>query len=638
MATSVSAVADAQVLDLNVPRQRLRNPAFPLSGYIMTALLSLMAVLATEWVSRGDGIEAYHYLIDLDRPAILTVGVVFFMLLSMDGLIGREHKGVLILMPLMLLGAVLNAEKQHYLTDPFYPTDIFFGRQIVQLLPVLAKERPLTATILGLSTIVVLTIVIASWVLAWRRFPRLSGRQRIARLLVALPLLAAFNDMMDFNKFFWIRDRFQAIPMMWDQKENYAHNGFLLAFAFNLPMAEIATPAGYMNGAIGKISSPPVAVASNGNRPDIIMIMSESLWDPTRLPGVKFDEDPMPFIRALQGGNMFSPEFGGMTANIEFEAMTGFSNAFLPMGSVPYQQYIRKPLPSLATFLRSEGYSTRAIHPYQNWFWNRSAVYKALGFEAFRSEETMDPMPRRGNFPADEALMQEVIRQADQAQAPFFFFTVTLQGHGPYEPHRYPVNTVTFDAGAMPDTDREELATYAEGVKQADQSLRMLVNWAAHRERETIIVFFGDHLPPLGTAYVSGGYMSDVTASRRAPIDQMKREHETPLIIWSSKTGPVRDIGTISPALIPYEVARLAGLEHPYYTGFLGQLASRFNIVDRYMLQQADGTPLPDWQRMGTVDQAIRDYRFIEHDVMFGRQYGLDRFFPDYRQVVGSGS
>jgi hypothetical protein len=34
-----------------------------------------------------------------------------------------------------------------------------------------------------------------------------------------------------------------------------------------------------------------------------------------------------PTVRELRSGSMFSPEFGGMTANIEFEALTGFSNA-----------------------------------------------------------------------------------------------------------------------------------------------------------------------------------------------------------------------------------------------------------------------------------------------------------------------
>ena len=66
----------------------------------------------------------------------------------------------------------------------------------------------------------------------------------------------------------------------------------------------------------------------------------------------------MPNVRAVRSGSMFSPEFGGMTANVEFEALTGFSNAFLPYGSIPYQQYVRGPVPSLATFFRSEGYET----------------------------------------------------------------------------------------------------------------------------------------------------------------------------------------------------------------------------------------------------------------------------------------
>ena len=70
-------------------------------------------------------------------------------------------------------------------------------------------------------------------------------------------------------------------------------------------------------------------------KPDIIVVMSESFWDPTKLPGVTITPDPIPTVRALRSGSMFSPEFGGMTANIEFEALTGFSNAFLPAAASP---------------------------------------------------------------------------------------------------------------------------------------------------------------------------------------------------------------------------------------------------------------------------------------------------------------
>ena len=145
----------------------------------------------------------------------------------------------------------------------------------------------------------------------------------------------------------------------------------------------------------------------------------------------------MPNVRAVRSGSMFSPEFGGMTANVEFEALTGFSNAFLPYGSIPYQQYVRGPVPSLATFFRSEGYETTAIHPFEGWFWNRTHVYDAFGFDRFLSIEKLPPMAWRGPLVSDDALTDEIIRRADATERPFFTFAVSLQGHGPYEPNRY---------------------------------------------------------------------------------------------------------------------------------------------------------------------------------------------------------
>ena len=60
-----------------------------------------------------------------------------------------------------------------------------------------------------------------------------------------LPALAFFVSIMDYATFSWTRDRLQIIPMMWDQKENYAINGFALAFALNVPMAKVQAPPSY---------------------------------------------------------------------------------------------------------------------------------------------------------------------------------------------------------------------------------------------------------------------------------------------------------------------------------------------------------------------------------------------------------
>ena len=71
--------------------------------------------------------------------------------------------------------------------------------------------------------------------------------------------------------------------------------------------------------------------ANNLTDDTVIMILSESFSDPTRVPGVELTEDPMPNIRAIKNittsGLMLSPAIGGGTANIEHQALTGLSLA-----------------------------------------------------------------------------------------------------------------------------------------------------------------------------------------------------------------------------------------------------------------------------------------------------------------------
>ncbi|MFB2553652.1 LTA synthase family protein [Ensifer soli] len=593
----------------------------------LTLLMAAALVATIELITRASLSETVAYVLDPMRPATTAIGLVFLVLIAFDALFGRRHMGVLVLAPFAVIPALISKQKQIFLSDPLYPTDLLFGRQIVELLPAMVRDRPGTAIAIAVGLVAGVALLTFALRHAWRRFARIGLQGRLVRLAVALPLIAGFVSIMDYNQFSWLRDRLRVIPIMWDQTENYRHNGFLLAFSINVPMANVSTPSGYSLDAIERIASEPLpAGTTHRMKPDVIVLMSESLFDPTRLPNVTLEPDPMPTIRAMQGGNVFSPEFGGMTSNVEFEALTGFSNAFLPYGSIPYQQYIRESLPSLATFFRGEGYVSRAIHPFQKWFWNRGSVYQSFGFDAFASEETMPPMVKRGIFASDESLTGEIIRQADILDDPFFFFAVTLQGHGPYEANRYAHNTIKV-TGDLPQADRQVLETYAQGVKEADDNLRRLMDWARERDRETIIVIFGDHLPPLNTVYTSTGFMPQVTASRKGSLDEMKIQHETPLVVWSNKTGARKDIGTISPAFLSYQILKTAGYEHPYYTGFLGTVFERFPVIDRYMLIDRRGRETVDWLRRPKIVSTIRDYRFLQHDMMFGKRHGIDRFF-----------
>jgi phosphoglycerol transferase MdoB-like AlkP superfamily enzyme len=610
---------------------KLSGTAYTLVNLTLT---SVVLVVVLEWIARGSLSDIGTFLTSPARPGMTTIAAVLTTLVALDSILGRRYLSLIAVAPLCALTGLISAQKQTYLSDPLYPSDLLFGRQILELLPTMLKAQPLTAALVGFGLCATVAAIAALWLLARRHSPGLIWRERAAGLALALPILAGLASLMDYSHYSWVRDRLNIIPMMWDQQENYRHNGFLLAFAFNIPMANVSAPQGYGENSIADLTSEPAAFAANkGDYPDVIMLMSESLWDPTRLENVKLSADPMPTIRAKQSGNVFSPEFGGMTANVEFEALTGFSNAFLPYGSIPYQQYIRRPVPSLASFFRGEGYSAIAMHPFQEWFWNRKEVYKNFGFEEFRSEETLPPMEKRGNFASDDALMDEIMATTEQARNPLFLFAVTLQGHGPYEAGRYAADTIGVE-GDLSASASQALATYSQGVVEADEALLKLMRWAKKRDRETIIVLFGDHLPPLGQTFVESGYMPGMVASRRAPLDVMKKEHETPLVVWSSKTGMRKNIGTISPALLPYHVLKTAGFSDPFYTGTLGEVQQAFSVIDRHMLVGTNGKALPDWSiASNSIPDVVRDYRLLQFDMMFGKQYGRERFFPGFNWV-----
>jgi phosphoglycerol transferase MdoB-like AlkP superfamily enzyme len=597
---------------------------------INTALIAAAIVFLSEILARGTMVDIVDYMTSSSRPGLVAVGIVFLILAFADAVIGKAYQSTLIVAPLLLLPAFFSGQKQLFLSDPLFPSDLLFGRQIMQLMPAMVAAEPMKAVGLAVGG---LAFVIAFVALIWKSrkvFPRLNLMGRGTRLAVSFPLLAGFISLMDPMAFSAFRDRLNIVPMMWDQTENYRHNGFLLAFAFNVPMANVTAPDGYSNVAITDMQTDLLPASFfSGRQADVIVVMSESLWDPTRMSSVRYSADPMPVIRAAQSGQVFSPEFGGMTANVEFEALTGFSNAFLPYGSIPYQQYIRRPVPSLATFFESKGYVTKAFHPFQSWFWNRQNVYQSLGFQQFHSEENMPEMDKRGIFASDEALTRYIIQEADNTDQPFFFFAVTLQGHGPYERNRYVKNTIEVDAPTLSDASTAALATYTQGVKEADQSLKALMDWAKKRRRETIIVLFGDHLPPLNEVYTESGYMANVVATRKGSVETMKREHETPLVVWSSKRGVQKDIGSVSPSQLPYYIVHMAGYRHPYYTGMLGRVSERYAVIDRHLLIGRNQKAQPDWALSGRIDPLIRDYRLLQHDVMFGEGYGLERFFPE---------
>jgi phosphoglycerol transferase MdoB-like AlkP superfamily enzyme len=251
-------------------------------------------------------------------------------------------------------------------------------------------------------------------------------------------------------------------------------------------------------------------------KPDIVVILSESFFDPTTLNGYGQDVDFMPNLRRLAqhgtSGWMHSPTFGGGTIRTEFEVLTGLPLRYFPNVMFPYLQLHQKEIPGIVRLLNSRGYRTIAVHGGDPHFWNRVSAFKALGFDEFVSQSDFPPNDavHDGTYMSDKSFTDELLRQLPDSGPPRFVLGISIEAHGPYD--RNPgIDTKERDAIPVPAsiTDpqaRLELRNYIYHIRHADQQLGRLADMLAKRNRPTLIVFFGDHLPAIVTAFQQAGF------------------------------------------------------------------------------------------------------------------------------------
>jgi phosphoglycerol transferase MdoB-like AlkP superfamily enzyme len=250
-------------------------------------------------------------------------------------------------------------------------------------------------------------------------------------------------------------------------------------------------------------------------RPDIVIILSESFFDPTILKGYGKNVDFMPNLHRLArhgtSGWMHTPTFGGGTIRTEFEVLTGLPLRYFRNIMFPYLQLDQKVIPGIVRLLKSHGYQTLAVHGGDPHFWNRVSAFKALGFDKFITEGQFpaDDSVHDGKYMSDKSFTDELLRQLKPNGPPRFVLGISIEAHGPYN-QSYGIDTKVRDAIPVPDgltgQAKTELQNYIYHIRHADQELGRLADTLAKRKRPTLIVFFGDHLPALMQTFLKTGF------------------------------------------------------------------------------------------------------------------------------------
>jgi hypothetical protein len=120
-----------------------------------------------------------------------------------------------------------------------------------------------------------------------------------------------------------------------------------------------------------------------------------------------------------------------------------------------------------------------------------------------------------GTWPLDSILTEEILKTLDSTEERDFVFAVSVQAHGKYPPMDLPSDytsdiTVAFneDAEKAPLSSVEAWEYYVNQIAEVDLFVKELYDAVMALEEETVIVFYGDHLPSL---MISDSDLTDCT-------------------------------------------------------------------------------------------------------------------------------
>ena len=334
------------------------------------------------------------------------------------------------------------------------------------------------------------------------------------------------------------------------------------------------------------------AITDKSNYPNIIVVMDEAFSDLSVLGDFDTNTDYMPFVHSLEKGNentitgyLNTSVCGGNTADTEFEFLTGNTMAFLPVGSIPYQQYIKSKTPSLASYLKSIGYATYAQHPYYGSGWNRDTVYPLLGFDnlSFMQDYSNQRFVRK--YISDETSFDKIIETYENKPdgQPAFIFNVTMQNHGGYTDTYYGFdNTVTADK-----LNNSALDQYLSLIKMTDEDLNSLIDYFSNVDEKTIVVFFGDHQPndTVASSVLAANGMDYNNLSN----EELKLRYQVPYVIWANYDIDEATGEDTSVNYLAANVLKAADVPTNDYQSFLLKLKEEYPIISAVRTDKTAG-------------------------------------------------
>lgn len=293
--------------------------------------------------------------------------------------------------------------------------------------------------------------------------------------------------------------------------QGYENYGFIYGFSSSVVDRGMSKPDDYTEEHVAEItdkveSSKQETAVTKDDAPNIICVLLESFCDPDEIKFLHYNDDPIPTFHELEKnyttGYLTVPVVGAGTANSEFEVLTGMSMQYFGTGEYPYKTILKKTdCESTAADLASIGYGTHAVHNNGGNFYSRVNAFSMMGFDTFTSKELMNiqTYTPNGSWATDDVLVDETIKTLDSTpDQPDFTYTITVGTHGDYPKEQVIENPKYIANGSFDQETKNQWTYYINQLNEVDTFMSDLIKKVNERDEDTVIVFFGDHLPTMG--------------------------------------------------------------------------------------------------------------------------------------------
>ena len=588
------------------PEKKARTVRF-LNRYslLFHILLSMLLCFAIEVISRHSIEKAFGF-VALHTWAFAYNSFIIFASLTLVYLVRRRALARIVISGLWIFLGTVNGCILSNRVTPFGYTDL---KCISDLLSM--QNTNYFSAAEATAVVCIVGLFIAFCVYLFFKGPKFQGRRRkfltpcmVAFCFLMLPVTthAAQNSNILASYFANIAQGY----------ENY---GFVYGFSTSVVDRGMSKPDQYSKESVAAAAAASKKKETkNPDQPNIITVLLESFIDPTEINFLDFSKDPVPNFHRLSqnysSGHLTVPVVGAGTANTEFEVLTGMSMQYFGTGEYPYKTILKQTdCESIASDLSKIGYGTHVVHNNGGNFYSRANAFSMMGFDSFTSKELMDIReytPLR-SWPTDDILISETIKALDATEhQPDFVYTITVQGHGDYPKEKILKNPEILISGPFEEETRNQWEYYVNMIHEVDKFIGNLTAALEARDENTIVVFFGDHLPSLGLEETDMATGDTFQTNYITWNNFGLPKKDADLAAYELLASTTNDLGIHEGTIFTYEQSALDAKttgSQPYLEG-LNHLQYDLLYGDRFAYNGEDPYPATDLV-MGVEDTSI---------------------------------